>query len=301
MRLYFAIIVLVQCLPFACSNPPAFRASSPIPPPAARPLLTRGALLDAYDFPADARSRFDTRLHQHSDYGILGPPGFWTLPSLYAHYQVDIHFRYHPFLYHTIPPFSVWFKEQQLIRAINLLSNTIELNLARHDVGEREILQLEMQLGELSVLLRLTQIATTLRYASISRHWRRFEESMFRIWASFLEVSQRVDDEDDRMFRDSHMRRIVDWVHTLERESSMDLGVGGRGLDHQQYGAGGSRGQTQGWGTATTGNEQGLAGPDLRSSTPRRWSNSPGLGSPGLESEAVAEELREALGQRFHF
>lgn len=170
---------------------PTTTSSTTIAPPAGRALLSRSANLEPYDYPPSIRTGFDPHLHVHPLYPVLGPPSFWTLPSLQSHYLSTLHLRYHPQLYQFPPPFEVWLKEQQLIRAINLLHQTIELELTRKNVDFATLLQHEMQLGELSVLLRYTQIATALRYAQLAPEWRRFEESMYRHWGAFLEVGQR--------------------------------------------------------------------------------------------------------------
>ncbi|KAJ9474260.1 hypothetical protein PHBOTO_004300 [Pseudozyma hubeiensis] len=218
-----SILVLFSIGRTAGANTPRF--SPAVPPPAGRALLSRSSYLEPYDYPAAVQAEFDTRAHIHPYYPTLGPAEFWTKPSLRQHYSSTLHLRYHSSLFPTPPPFEVWFKEQQLIRAINMLSQTIELETEHRQLDRLALLRREMQLGELSILLRLTQIATTLRYAALAPEWRWFEESMYRQWAAFLQISQNAAKDDEGKGSDVDWRRHLEF---LQQTAKCQSPTGGR-------------------------------------------------------------------------
>ncbi|UTT89688.1 hypothetical protein NDA17_005985 [Ustilago hordei] len=239
------------------TNPPL---GPSIPPPAGRALLSRGADLEPYDFPPSPLLP--------SQQPILGPDGFWTKSSLESHYANTLHLRYHPRLYPKPPPFEVWFKEQQLIRAINTLSHVIDLDLHRPYVTLEDLLEHEMQFAELNILLRMTQIATAIRYANVNDEWRKWEEDMLRHWAGFLEVGKgmKADGENERW------QRHLEWIKQLEKKRNEEsrkeeefeqqlVREQGKGkLVMEGTGEGDHR-----W------NEIPLERGSLQSSTPKRW------------------------------
>lgn len=287
------------------------RASSAIPPPAGRALLSRGANLEPYDYPASVQSGFDAQAHIHPSYSILGPPGFWTEASLREHYDATHHLRYHPDFYPVAPPFEVWLKEQQIIRAINMLSQTIELETSRSDLDRSILLEHEMQLGELSILLRQTQIATSLKYAILPPEWRKFEESMYRHWAGFLQVSHSGSGDGQRSKNAANWQRHVEYLERLGREKAQEYeenkkyaalyGAAEKGkktLDSEQQ---------DGWrtipiekGDPDSGTQKRRAHkPNLgTSASPERWAHSPEA-VQGSSANAV-DGLQEAFGKGFH-
>ncbi|KAJ1595235.1 hypothetical protein NDA11_006261 [Ustilago hordei] len=210
------------------TNPPL---GPSIPPPAGRALLSRGADLEPYDFPP-----------------IPLTPLSATNPRR--------------------PPFEVWFKEQQLIRAINTLSHAIDLDLHRPYVTLEDLLEHEMQFAELNILLRMTQIATAIRYANVNDEWRKWEEDMLRHWAGFLEVGKgmKADGENERW------QRHLEWIKQLEKKRNEEsrkeeefeqqlVREQGKGkLVMEGTGEGDHR-----W------NEIPLERGSLQSSTPKRW------------------------------
>lgn len=302
------------------TNPPL---GPSIPPPAGRALLFRGADLELYDFPPSPLPP--------SQQPILGPDGFWTKSSLESHYRETLHLRYHPRLYPEAPPFEVWLKEQQLIRAINTLIHVIDFDLHRPDVTLEDLLEHEMQLTELGILLRNTQIATAIRYANVEDGWRKWEESMFRHWAGFLEVGKgmKVDREKDKW------KKHVEWMKQLEEErNEEERNEESRKEEFEQQ-----RVREQGKGKLVmegTGegdhrwNEIPLERGFLQSSTPKRWREIP-IGKDDLQDstsrrgsdvhfgegtshdavrelmekakkgeEKMLEEMNEAVAKRFH-
>ncbi|KAJ1034815.1 hypothetical protein NDA13_001069 [Ustilago tritici] len=184
------------------TNPPL---GPSIPPPAGRALLSRGADLEPYDFPPSPLTP--------SEQPILGPDGFWTKSSLESHYGNTLCFRYHPRLYPKPPPFEVWFKEQQLIRAINIQSQIIDIDLHRPGVTLEDLLEHEMQLAELNIMLRMTQIATVIRYANVNDEWRKWEEGMLRHWAAFLEVGKGMKADGEKRWQ-----RHLNWMKQVAKE-----------------------------------------------------------------------------------
>lgn len=262
---------------------PTTSSSTTIAPPAGRALLSRSANLEPFDYPAPIRSGFDPHLHLHPLYPVLGPPSFWTLPSLQSHYLSTLHLRYHPHLYPVPPPFEVWLKEQQLIRAINLLRQTIEVEVTRKSVDFSTLLQHEMQLGELSVLLRYTQIATALRYAQLAPEWRRFEESMYRHWGAFLEVGQREMGSAEGRGEEAKWREHLAFLEQAARQ---------RVEDERRSRSGRGSGE---WSEVPiqSGEDRRREVPvergDLESTTPRRWARTPDVGS---SSGGGADDLR---------
>ncbi|SPO28481.1 uncharacterized protein UTRI_04878 [Ustilago trichophora] len=297
-------------------------AGEPVPPPAGRSLLFRSADLQPWDFPASVRANFDTRLHRHPTETILGPPGFWTEPSLRTHYQETLRLRYHPDLFPTPPPFEAWLKEQQLIRSINMLSDTIKLETKRHDVKQEALMLHEMQLGEQSILLRQLQIATAIRYAKLDPVWMRFEEAVYRYWGSFLAVSQGNE-------KDTHWRELMNYLNGLTKEIKeaeeeekrwMQMGpermallkdaklgqrVGKKGSwreimvekgDGQSSNPG--RGQSVPEMVSTSSRLGESSRAELRSTTPRRWPNVPEI--PSSSGGESVKRLREVFTKDLH-
>lgn len=277
------LMLFLLYLPFVFAHSPP--ASWPIAPPAGRALLSRSADLEPYDFPLSATSSFDPHAHLHSQYPVLGPPGFWTEPSLRAHYASALHFRYHPRLYPVPPPFEVWLKEQQLIRALALHKSSLDIDLTRPDITKDEVLQHEMTRGELVALLRQTQIATVLRYASIDEKWRKFEEGMYRMWGEFLAVSQ--EEKDERLYQGDWGRKHLAWVHELA-ERAKEVAEKMTGKEELET-AGGKRSRD---------GEVRIERERLQASTPRRWLHTPNLGSAAeFDVKSGGEGLREALSR----
>ncbi|SOV02929.1 uncharacterized protein UDID_06104 [Ustilago sp. UG-2017a] len=272
MRNLPALLLLSFALTLArtqVTNPPL---GPSIPPPAGRALLSRGADLEPYDFPPSPLPP--------SQQPILGPDGFWTKSSLDSHYSNTVHLRYHPGIYPKPPPFEVWFKEQQLIRAINILSQVIDIDLHRPGVTLEDLLEHEMQLAELNILLRMTQIATVIRYASVDDEWRKWEEDMLRQWAAFLEVGKGMRPEGEK----EKWERNFDWMKQLVKERDEEsrkeeefeqqrVREQGRGeLVKEGTGEGDHR-----W------NEIPLERDFLQSNTPKRWREIP-IGKDDLQS-----------------
>ena len=257
-----------------------------IPPPAGRALLSRSANLEAYDFPASARSDFDTRLHEHPTLPVLGPPDFWTESSLRAHYQDTLRYRYHPQLFRVPPPFEVWLKEQKLIRAIAMLSSMIRIETTRENVSRDALLHHEMHLGELSALLRQLQIATSLEYATLPPEWRKFEEFMYRHWGAFLAVSQ---GERNEAYSLEYWKQHLAYVEELAREIAEEEEQ--ERLEREAAAA--KENERKGrW------REIKIERGDLVSTTPRRWLHTPDIGTSS--GEEVTKGLREAFGKGFH-
>ncbi|KAF6767674.1 Integrase-like, catalytic core [Kalmanozyma brasiliensis GHG001] len=270
MLLLILLYHLFQLLPVLAagsdrSSPP------PIAPPAGRALLSRGASLEPFDYPPSS-----------SLYPILGPPSFWRESSLHTHYLSTLHLRYHPILYPTPPPFAVWLKEQQLLRSIALLTQTIELETSRK-AHFSVLLQHEMQLGELSVLLRYTQIATALRYASLAPEWRRWEESMYRHWGAFLAVGQSAAAE-----RGGEEGRWREHLAYLERLGVAKVEEERRAEERERTDG------RSGWRGAPVGRG------DLESSTPKRWTHTPQVGaSPEVEGNDLRARLQSSTPRRW--
>ncbi|SPO29393.1 uncharacterized protein UTRI_04878_B [Ustilago trichophora] len=317
MRFYAILTIFFLTIGLARSEDK--RSKESVPPPAGRALLYRSANLQDYDYPAWARADFDTRLHRHKTLSILGPPGFWTEPSLRAHYRETLRLRYHPDLFPRPPPFEDWLKEQKLIRAIALHSDSIKLETGRPNVKQEALMLHEMHLGELTFLLRQTQIAAAIRYAKLSEAWLRFEKAMYRYWGSFLAVSQGE-------VTDAHWRELLSYLNSLTKEGQEDerllmkigpekmallrdaqLGqrVGGKGDWRQimvEEGEGQSsslrREQSEPGMSSTLSQPRGELRAGLQSSTPRRWPHTPQLPS-GSEGESV-ERLREVFTKDLH-
>lgn len=210
MHIFQVLSSLLLATSFAVAGSP--RLTPLVQPPAGREDLYRSAELLPTDFPPDARSGFDTRFRTSHAYSVLGPEGFWTESYLRAHYIEDVPRRYPLHLYPHPPPFDVWLKEQRLIRAINMLAQSTEVEIARDGTTKAELLDLEMLQVYLKGLLRQTQIATALRYANLPEEWRLFEESLYRYWASFVHVSQ---GRAVQVFRNGHLDQHLDHVRKL--------------------------------------------------------------------------------------
>ncbi|GAC99730.1 hypothetical protein PHSY_007333 [Pseudozyma hubeiensis SY62] len=315
-----SVLILFSIGSTAGANTP--RSSPAVPPPAGRSLLSRSSYLEPYDYPTAVQADFDTRAHVHPYYPTLGPPEFWTEPSLRKHYSSTLHLRYHPSLFPAPPPFEVWFKEQQLIRAINMLSQTIDLETEHRQLDRLALFRREMQLGELSILLRLTQIATTLRYAALAPEWRWFEESMYRQWAAFLQISQNAakdekgkgsnadwenhlqflqqvrkaqeeEEEEESEEENEIAGQIALRDATLKGKKKLDEQSGWKEVPIEREDLASSTPRrwihTPNLAGSASDREEGKLGPDLKSSTPRRWEAFPGA------AQGSGEHLAEGL------
>ncbi|SNX85688.1 uncharacterized protein MEPE_04397 [Melanopsichium pennsylvanicum] len=338
MRKFAVLIVIALAVGLARSQDPLPIRSS-IASPAGRALLSRGANLEPWDFPPDTRSTFDTRLHIHPDHSILGPPSFWNQASLHAHYLETRELRFHPRLYPESPPFDAWLKEQQLIRAINLQKGVIEIERARQVPNPNALIYHEMLLGELGILLRLLQMRMVLKYANITPEWRKFEESMYRAWASFLAACEEglVDVEGVNIWRNhlNYMQELAteedhwDWEKTRGaeqaestrmantqyanmQEKTLDSTVAPTGVESKRWtelkiqnpSPGENTQERQQWisGPASSSNEiaKGSRG-DLESILLKSKPLTPEIGTATTsEGEEVLKGLKQVVGGRFY-
>lgn len=299
MKLFVHIALLFIVLDLALAvGAPRAGGSSAIPPPAGRALLSRGADLQPYDYPASAQSGFNHQTHIHPLYPVTGPPGFWTEPSLRQHYASTLRLRYHPLFYPTPPPFEVWFKEQQLIRAINMLKQTIELEASRRDLDASKLLRHEMLLGELSVLLRLTQTATALRYAVLVPEWRRYEESWYRHWAAFLQVSQSGVGEAKAGKSAADWQKHLAYLDQLARKSVQEEEQARQAAFRDAKVRGKKRmGEEARW------REIPIETSDVQSGTPRRWNRPPDIEGPASDGggKGYRAGVESSTPQRWQF
>ena len=311
LKLLLLLVTAFSGLASAVGTP---KAGPPPQPPAGRAILYRGAVLQPWDFPESVQADFDPVTHSLPDGRVLGPPGFWTEPSLRAHYAADINLRYHPAFFPTPPPFQVWLKEKKIIAAINLLGHSIQLEtqrLSEHPSTYEDqliLLEHEIQMGELTVLLRVTQIATVLRYAKLDPDWMKYEESWYRHYSSLLEVGKKHGRGTQQW------KEHVEYVQKLGQQQMQEMQrMEAEAAERERQAA--QAAQSQGKKVVENGSwrqipvERG----DLQSSTPRSWvripRESPASGSRGETSgihpeelaagmeEDITKSLREAFGK----
>ncbi len=287
MYIFQLLSALLLATSFAVAGSP--RLTPLVQPPAGREDLYRSAELLPTDFPPNARSGFDTRFRTSHAYSVLGPEGFWTESYLRAHYIEDVPRRYPLRLYPHPPPFDVWLKEQRLIRAINMLAQSTEVEIARDGTTKAELLDLEMLQVYLKGLLRQTQIATALRYANLPEEWRLFEESLYRYWASFVHVSQ---GRAVQVFRNGHLDQHLDHVRKLAFGPGLEEPLASDGAKAKPPTRENTRGKVK------TPVQQEAA------STSRSWRGARRVAdatNSAEERESLVKQLHRAFEGRLHF
>ncbi len=153
--------------------------------------------------------------------------------------------------------------------------------------------------GELVALLRQTQIATAIKYASLAPQWLEYEKSMYRMWGSFLALSDE-ESKEERQERANHMKKHFDWVKQLADESRQAEELSRKMEEKAKMAEVSSRSAgAAGGGKRDSEGEIKIDRDVLKSSTPRRWVHTPDIGSSSA-GEAVTDALHEAFGKGFH-
>lgn len=170
-----------------------------ITPPAGRDALYRPGILQPFDFPPEiydnAAAEWDYVANNPRHVSIMGPPGFWTEAGLRQQYETTKHLRFAPELFPTPPPYEVWLKEQQMLRAIKMHEDTVKQQLLhRGQVWTvQDALSWEINRVEQLVVFRQLQISVVLKYATLDPLVREYELKMYRFWAGFLEHFRHMD------------------------------------------------------------------------------------------------------------
>ncbi|SJX64300.1 uncharacterized protein SRS1_14948 [Sporisorium reilianum f. sp. reilianum] len=306
-----AIFIAVSTSALAAGTPEKSKTVALAVPPAGRALYYRGADLEPWDYPEAVRASFDDARRVLRGHSILGPPGFWTEPSMRAHYEATAHLRYHSELYHELPPFEVWLKEKQLIAAISMMRETIDIEASRGDVKQSVLLRHEMQLGELSILFRLVGIATALRYGIMTPEVRWYEEFVYRYWSGFLTVSQQAEPTEAEWrehlaYLAQEVEEEVEEIRAEEEQAMRAAELkGAQKLKGPLRQDSGEKGRSQSptprrWSQAT-GVESSIQGTErtagMQGSTPQSW-RVPGE-LPSFEHGDTLKSLQEAVEKGF--
>ncbi|TKY89691.1 hypothetical protein EX895_001476 [Sporisorium graminicola] len=297
-------VVIIVTISSSLARPPT-ASNSYVAPPAGRALYYRGANHEPYDFPESTHATFDRKYHRHPDFDILGPPGFWTEPSLREHYEATAHLRFHPKLYDEQPPFQDWLKERQLMAAIHMMRDTITLETSNPKLDPQVLLQHEMQLGELSVLLRTVQIAIKLRYGVMEPAVREYEEAIYRAYMSFLELSQRAEPIPDVWKH--HVEYVKQQGQVQMEDEQHQEHLTASGDKQNQRLADAIRAPNKAQSSEGRARIPGIAtapqSPDVREvmqkSASDRWATPVGLQLHSLSKSETVEELQKALQRGF--
>lgn len=162
-------------------------------PPAGRDALYRPGILQPFDFPPEisnnAATEWDYVANNPRRVSVMGPPGFWTEKGLKQQYEATKHLRFAPELFPIPPPFEVWLKEQQMLRAIKMHEDTVKQQLLHRGAKWtiQDALTWEINRAEQLIIFRQLQISIVLKYASLDTLVREYELKMYRFWAGFLE------------------------------------------------------------------------------------------------------------------